>query len=260
MFLNVVREKHEQVKSVLHVLLDALSNNNQASKLTACEALNKVSNDLSSILAQADRPTWLTRTIEATRVFSVNNPKPEATRSGSSWSLLKALMGIYPEATQHEWVFEDEKVSYKFDVVFDKARNNSNLSELFDSLIANLGELISTGEIDSLKAIESFQRLIETLSQNKNSSYFSTIASWQFARTFTKNYIWKSLDNIPGVQTFKSAFEKSLKEMDVEIDNLHKEISSELKNKFDLSPQLALSHKKENPLYVLEDTESDKSV
>jgi len=117
-------------------------------------------------------------------------------------------------------------------------------------MISILEALLSTGTIDSVKAIEALKKLIATLSQNKDGSYFSTIASWKFVRTFTKNYIWKSLDNIPGVQTVKSAFEETLKEMDVEIEGLHKVISAELLEKFEITPSPALSHDSSNPLYI----------
>lgn len=259
MFQSVLREKHEQFKSGLLSLLDAISNNDQANKLAASKHLKKVGDELASILAQSDRPDWLVRIIEATRVFSKRNPEPTTITSGSSWELLKELLGLYPAVMNQKWVFEanDQMLAYNFDDVFARARSNSRLSELFDSMISSLETLLSTGGIDSLKAIEALKKLIATLSQNKNGSYFSTIASWEFVRTFTKNYIWKSLEKIPGVQTAKSAFEETLKEMNVEIEGLHKKISAELLQKFEITPSPALSHDSANPLYIENIKDSD---
>lgn len=252
MFQAVLREKHEQFKSGLLSLLDAISNNEQANKLMANKHLQKVGDELASILAQSDRPDWLIRINEATRVFAKRSPDKVTITAGASFNLLKELVSLYPAVMNQEWVFEDgdQMPAYNFDDVFARAKRNSRLSELFDTMISSLEALLSTGAIDSLKAIEALKKLITTLSQNKDGSYFSTIASWKFVRTFTKNYIWKSLENIPGVQTVKSAFEETLKEMDLEIEGLHRAISAELLEKFEISPSPALSHDSSNPLFI----------
>lgn len=252
MFLDVLQEKHAQYKGSLNALLDAFSNNDQAAKIDANLQLNKISKDLSSILAQADRPPWLVRAIELTGKFAKVNPNAETARSGSSWNLVKELILNYEEAIGYQWTLteQDESNACNFDVVFIEARKETNLTNLFDAMINDLEKLLATGQIDSIKAIDSLKKLLDTLSENKNGSYFSTIASWQFAKTFTKNVVWQSLEDIKTIKTIKTAFEKTLSDMDIEWDTLHKRISTELKEQFEIESNSSLSHDKKNPLYI----------
>ncbi|MBU1618262.1 MAG: hypothetical protein KJ556_17595 [Gammaproteobacteria bacterium] len=255
MFMNVVTERHEQYRSRLDDMLNALSNNNQAAKIEACKALSSISHDLSNLLAERDRPGWLMRTISCTESYSRKNKDANSIVSGSSWELLKELMNLREPAMAHAWSFSESNASaYDFDAVFARARNTSSVPDLFDSLIASLKQMLATGEIDSIKAIEALNKLISTLTQNKKSSYFSTIVSWQFARSFVKNALWASLDEITVVKPIKSAFEKTLAEMNVEVDRLHEEISTELKERFEIAPILGLAYDK-NPQIAADDSE-----
>lgn len=259
MFMKVVREKYDQFKSALSSLLSDLSNNDQAKKLESNNRLRKVAQDLSDILAAEDRPDWLNKTATVTTNFAKENPQPTTIRSGSSWRLLGELIAIYSEAMDHVWNFEeDSSDAYNFDEVYQRARKSSKLGELFDSLISELEILLNTGEIDSIKAIDSLKKLMKTLSENKNGSYFSTIASWQFLQSFTKNIIWESLNKVPGVQSTKVAFEKTLNEMDIEMDRLHDEITSELQERFSIEPNLALTHDSKNPLFIANNSMDDE--
>jgi glycogen synthase len=249
--MSVVREKYDQFKAALSSLLSDISNNDQAKKLESNNRLRKVAQDLSDILAVEDRPAWLNRTVTVTANFAKENPKPNSIRSGSSWRLLSELIAIYSETMGHVWNFEeDSSDAYNFDEVYQRARKSSKLDELFDSLISELEILLNTGEIDSIKAIDSLKKLMKTLSENKNGSYFSTIASWQFLQSFTKNIIWESLNKVPGVQSSKVAFEKTLNEMDIEMDRLHDEITSELQERFSIKPNESLKHDSGGPQLI----------
>lgn len=255
MLMSVVTERHKQYKSRLDGMLDTLSNNDQAKKLEACNALNESAVNLSNVLAAQDRPSWLETTINATDEFSRKNKKPSSIASGSSWALLQKLMGLRQHAMAHSWEFDQaNSTAYDFDAVFEQIRSTSSMIELFDTLIATLEEMLATDQIDSSRAIDALNKLLSTISQNKTGSYFSTIASWKFAHSFVKNAIWATLDEVPVIKPMKAAFEKTLKEMDLEVDALHNNIKIELKQKFDIVPTNALTNES-NPLAQLEDLE-----
>jgi hypothetical protein len=260
MFMNVIREKHEQYKSALTGLLSALSENDQTKQFETNSHLLKVSQELSSILAQEDRPPWLIETITVTGDYARKNKNPKAIASGSSWVLLQKLIELHQHGMAHSWNFESNSNStgYDFDAVFIDSRKNSNLVELFDSMIASLEKMLATGEIDSVRAIEAMQKLIATLSQNKNGSYFSTMASWEFVRSFTRNLVWEALGEIPGVQPVKAAFEKTLEETNIEMKKLQNDVASRLREHFDVVPQFSLTYYKEDPLMLEDHSEKDE--
>ncbi|MCE7519033.1 hypothetical protein [Vreelandella titanicae] len=260
MFMNVVREKHEQYKAALNSLLSALSDNDQAKKLETNNHLLKVAKELSSILAQEDRPSWLKETILATDEYARKNKNPKSIASGSGWALLQKLMNLRQHGMAHSWNFESaaNAKGYDFDAVFVESRKNSNLAQLFDSMIASLEKMLATGEIDSIRAIEALQKLIATLKQNKNGSYFSTMASWEFVRSFTRNVAWESLGAIPGVQPVKVAFEKTLEETNIEMKKLQDDVASKLRERFDVVPKASLTYKREDPLLLEDKSEKDE--
>ena len=109
--------------------------------------------------------------------------------------------------------------------------------------------MINSGEIDSITALKNLEQLIAIIKQNKSGSYFSVMMSWEFISGFTKNLVWQELSNLPGIKQLKSAFEKTVEEMDVELEEMHKSIADEMKNKYKTQVQaLTYKSKSENLL------------
>ncbi|MCW8880581.1 MAG: hypothetical protein OQJ89_08510 [Kangiellaceae bacterium] len=259
LFTNLVVEKHEIYKASLSSLLSALSDNDQKLKLNENSKLLDSSNDLAKILVVSDRPGWLNNTLIFTQEYKNKNKTPDSVVSGSSWQLLQAAMKIYDQAMNHNWTFTNQgnEKKYDFDNVYKKYRDESDLVNLFDSMIDTLNSMISSGEIDSIKATSALNELVSTLRQNRNSSYFSTMTSWEFIKGFTKNYTWEQIKSIPGVKSFKNAFEKTMSDMDMELDKLHQDIADEIKNKYQVKGQSSLSYKGNHKLMLDAKSESN---
>jgi hypothetical protein len=157
---------------------------------------------------------------------------------------------------KHKWTLSKDKIQtdFHFDEMYERFKKESRLTEFFDELISTLEKMIASGDIDSIKTVASLQQLLSLLKQNKSGSYFSVMASWEFMGAFIKNTLWESLDTIPVVKQLKKGFEKTVKEMDVELDEIHKSIADEMKSKYDTTvssltykkqSQNVLEHKKE---------------
>ena len=71
------------------------------------------------------------------------------------------------------------------------------------------------------------------------------MASWEFISVFTKNILWQELGNLPGIKQLKSAFEKTVKGMDIELEAMHKSIADEMKEKYKTTVH-ALTYKRRN--------------
>jgi hypothetical protein len=243
-FLRLVQEKHELLKTRLNELFRALSSDNHDEKVGANGLLLDACEDLSQILAVADRPSWLAHIINETRLYSENHQT-----SGHNFRLLNNIVGQRQQALSHSWSFENSSVAedYNFDSLYKKFKANSKLPQFFDSMVSTLEKMINSGEIDSLTALKSLEQLISIIKQNKGGSYFSVMASWEFITSFTKNLVWQELSNLPGIKQFKSAFEKTVKEMDIELETMHKSIADEMKNKYKTKVQ-SLTYKKTDNL------------
>ena len=73
----------------------------------------------------------------------------------------------------------------------------------------------------------------------------SLYRSWEFLGGFIKNTLWESLDSIPVVKQLKKGFEKTVGEMDIELEELHKSIAQEMKTKYDTTVN-SLTYKKQS--------------
>ncbi|MEW8436922.1 MAG: hypothetical protein AB2689_02095 [Candidatus Thiodiazotropha taylori] len=228
-FLRLVQEKHEQLKACLNDLFQAMASDNHDEKVNANAALLISCEDLSQILSSSDHPQWLTHLINETTLYNQKH-----NTSGHNFRLLNNIVGQRHNALSHSWSFEGPNVDtdYNFDSLYKRFKEESKLSSLFDSMILTLEKMVSSGEIDSLTAIKSLEQLISVIKQNQDGSYFSVMASWEFVTSFTKNLVWQELSNLPGVKQMKTAFEKTIKEMDIELHTLHTSIADEMKKKY----------------------------
>ena len=259
LYLNIILEKYANYKSKFISLLITLSENDQAKKVDASKELCDAASDLANILSEKDRPNWLKQTIIVTNTYGEQNIG-QSVRSGGAWTLLQKLMDIYPKpALEYDWssTSNGQVSGIDFDEVYRTYRGNSKIDKLFDSLIAVLKKMILCGDIDSITAVSALNELLETLKKNKDGSYFSTMASWEFAKSFTKNYVWEQLNSIPGVKPLQKAFFKTMGDMDLEMDKLHKNISDELKKKYQVKIQSTLKYRNSNQ-QVLEDKSSSE--
>jgi len=243
LLLNLVHEKYNTIKSRLSSMLNALSENNHKAKLDESVLLHDSAMDLANILATSDRPNWLNEIIASTNEFTSQHQDPNSIVSGSSWNLLQRLMKIYQPALSHKWNFSNHKGAYHydFDSIYQKYRDESDLESLFGALIESLETMVNSGEIDSITAINSLRELIEILEENKSSSYFSTLTTWEFVKSFTYNLVWEQLDSIPGIKPMRKAFEKTLSDTDIELKLLHKNIADEIKEKYKVTIENALT-------------------
>lgn len=258
LLLNLVNEKYGIIKSHLPSLLKVLSENDHKEKLNESVALNASAKELANILATSDRPNWLNKIIACTNEFISLHKDPDSIVSGSSWNLLQSLIKIYQPALNHKWDFSTQqgKNHYDFDSIYQKYREESDLETLFSALVDTLQKMVGSGEIDSITAINSLKKLINILEQNKSSSYFSTMATWEFVKTFTYNLAWEQFDSIPGIKPIKKAFEKTMADTDMELKELHKKIADEMKSRYQVTIQNALTYK---PNKLLENKSEDSS-
>jgi len=231
LFVRAVEEKHRECISSFNELMKEFSSFNQKGVEKANEDLHKKVQDLKLILAKADYPNWLERIGSGTKYY-INN----STINNSSHELLNILTSQKTDLNSHKWNFysADSDYVYSFEGIYNKYRAENELGELFDKLTNELESIIKSGEIDSMMALKSLEELMQLLKDNKNGSYFSVLASSEFASKFTGNLVWKGLAEVPGVKQFKEAFEETCQEMNIEVGKLKDHVSKEINKRFDL--------------------------
>lgn len=229
LLLRLVQEKHTAVKNSFADLFAKLTSENKQEKIKSAQVLYDDSKILLSILSKQDQPAWLIAIKDQTARF-ISHPN----NSNANQVLLNVLINHSKALKNHKWIFTEGSngFSYNFDEIYERFKSESRLPDLFDTMISTLEKMIETGEIDSIKTLDSLKKLLSMLKHNKSGSYFSMMASWEFLGGFIKNVVWESLDDIPGVKQLKKAFEKTICEVDIELEEIHKEIAGEMKSKF----------------------------
>lgn len=233
-FLRLVHERHDQLKNEVTNLSKIFLEGNKEQKQAQAEKCKNSADDLARALAAKDQPTWLKEIIRWTNWYISNYKTNEA-----AFTAYQKIMPHISLLNSHQWAFSESSgdEDFDFDQLYERHKKDSKLDDLFDSLINIIAQMISTGEIDSIRTKSSLERLLMLLQQNKDGSYFSVMASWEFLRGFLKNTTWAAIDSIPVLKQLKKGFEDTVDEMDIELEKVHESIKEEMRNKYDTAVQ-----------------------
>ncbi len=222
-FMRFVIEKHKDLISSLDQLVQALVGENAQNKVTKAEDALKKSKDLQSAIAKQDTPAWLPSLIQGLHYF--------VSKSWKQTQLINHLIENIAVIKAHKWAFEnsDEK-AFDFDSIYEHYKSESRIPELFDEIIKILEDIQSSGEIDSRTMTTALGKVLATLKQNRNGSYFSLNSAWEFLISFLKNYMWSELSKLPMLGSAMEALEKTIKETNEEMFRVHAAIEKEMSN------------------------------
>lgn len=222
-FMRFVMEKHKDVISSLDQLVQALVGENAPNKVAKAEDALKKSKDLQSAISKQDSPAWLPGLIQGLHYY--------VSKSWNQTNLINHLIENIAIIKQHKWTFENaEEKSFDFDSIYEHYKSESRIPELFDEIIKILEEIQSSGEIDSRTMTAALGKVLATLKQNRNGSYFSLNSAWEFLISFLKNYMWSELSKLPMLGSAMEALEKTIKETNEEMFKVHSAIEKEMSN------------------------------
>lgn len=219
--MRFVKEKHrELIESLNELVTHLVSEKLELKKSKADVALSK-SNDLKASISKQDTPDWLPYLIDALERF----------KSGA-WQqhdLINHLFICLQKIKEHVWIFDNpSEQAFDFDAIFQHYKSESRLSELFSEIITILEQIQSSGEVDSVSMMSALGKVIATLKQNKDGSYFSINSAWSFLVSFLKNYMWAELSKIPVLGTAMEALEKTIKETNEEMFRFHNDVQTRM--------------------------------
>lgn len=224
-FMRAVEERHQIFKNRLDELLEAVSGNDPQKKQGASKSAHESLQHLKQTISQADYPPWLGPIESKLHWYT---PRTKEEKSGKV--LLSTLIKLYSQIMKQQWNLDRPKgiSPVDFDSIYRLFYDESRAPELFEELLKQLQSIVDSGEVDSLKAIQSLEKLISTIRKNMRGSYFSTVGTLHFTTTLFKNYLWEELSKIPAIGSFLQAFSKTLSELDVEMSEVHTKLSERI--------------------------------
>ena len=225
-FLRFLRERFDAFRKALSGFLQALALDDRPKKLEHAKAVRAALDDLRRALSERDHPPWLGQLDAAISSYVTNI----ASTPKAGLQLLNTIMDLYPRIESQQWDFADSSsnAAVDFTAVYTEFYRESRVPELFDELVEELNRIVDSGEVDSLQAIKSLERLIATIKRNARGDFFSTRGAWEFAQVFMRNYGWELLESTPGIKQAVKALRKTMTELDLEFNQVHEQIRAKL--------------------------------
>lgn len=221
--LRLVKEKQTRVNQKLENFVSVMVRENLDQKYICAKSLLEASKELKGIIAVEDQPSWLNGLTTLLERFVEKNLKQEQT---IDW-----IMKSRHKIVTYQWNFESSSgKAFDFDSIFEQYKKESRLPDLFDEIITILENIKASGEVKTIAMFNGLSKVIATLKQSKNGSYFSMNAAWSFLINFVKNFMWAELSNVPGLSSLITALKETLGEMDKEMTKLHIDLEKEIDN------------------------------
>jgi len=215
------KEAREAVLACVVSFLMPSVNERQSAAQKAIEAVGRVVD----MLHVQDRPSWLDPLHHALKTAKSHHSEMHGIKH------IQRIANEYqPALDNHKWRLRDTDAAegFDFDSVYNKYKAENRIPELFDGIIGTLAEIIESGAIDSVRALDELRRIVATLQNARNGSYFATQNAWLFVVTWFRNTGWELLGDIPILGSAVRGLRKSFEDMNDGMQNLHQQMKVDL--------------------------------
>lgn len=220
-YYNSLDEKHKQLVKEYQAFFESLNSTQAEARLKAVQSLEERAQLLAAHLAVNDRPQWLTSLIQACTNYKSKSPKNQ--NVAEEFRIISRLEKV---AKEHQWDTSSNTVTplLDFDDIVETYRNKEVIQQLFNKLIASLEKIIASDELDSIKATEDLRRLIATLQKSKKGTFQAQIFSFEFAKTYVKNFALEWVKDTKIASVAHKAASETIDELDISMDKAKSDI------------------------------------
>lgn len=216
-YLRLMDQKHQALITALDALLHSLVDNNPESKKIHADRLYKAADDIKSLVAEHDCPSWLT-SLQAGISNYMNN-------QWNDFHLMNHNMELSKTVRNHRWdISVSAEAAVDFDSIFERYKSESRLGELFDEIIKILEDIQASGAIDSITITKALSKVIATVKKNRNGSYFSLDRAWDFLSAFLTNFFFEEMSKIPILGSALEALKKTVADTSEEMQKVHSQL------------------------------------
>ena len=224
-FQRTLDEKTKEARDALQTCIATFLSNSSNGRQPAAQAAIDAVGRVVDMLHPQDRPPWLDPLHAALKIAHSNHSDHQGIQN------IQRIANEYQIAlNRHKWrlIDIDATKGFDFDALYNKHKAENRIPQLFDEIISALNDIIASGQIDSVRAIDELRRILATLQNAKNGSYFATRNAWFFVATWFKNTGWEFLGDIPVLGAAVRGLRKSLEDMNDGMQNLHDQIQVDL--------------------------------
>ncbi|MFC1745786.1 hypothetical protein ACFL35_17470 [Candidatus Riflebacteria bacterium] len=189
--------------------------------------------ELASLVPKEESPQWLI-TLKTSLLNFVRTLNSDKIKSTSIF--IKKLMQVYSDIENYKWIYEEQaNLGIIFEDIFQKYKKESKINELFDKTVELLNKIADDENLDSIKALEKLNLVIALIHKNRDSSHFSIRACIKIVTNLIKNTIMVLLKHIPVYGKIFEVLERTIKDLNNEMDVIEQNTSIEIKEKYQMS-------------------------
>lgn len=222
--LNLIRERHSQAVVAFDNLIKAYTRADMQRIQDANQSLVDAIEKLKDVLAAQHWPTWLKELHSKTLLYHNNHANGPAT-----WKAhLEALMEYAKPLRGEAWHLSDVKPdALDVEAIVDRVRTENRIPDLYQATIDVLSRILESGEIDSVKAVNDLEKIIESLRAARKGSFSTQSFMWTFARKFAANLL-KNYAEESKIGPLIKAWNQTRDDLDGAIETTKEEIAREI--------------------------------
>lgn len=231
-YIKTIQWKLEQFHESLKDFLNVLTLQDAVAKHSAgLRALNDL-RELNKMIAPGERKPWLEKVEQSLGGYVAGNP------GDNGVSVLHMLFGHYAQLRSLSFASAEDlrPETEEIESIYLKYFDESKLPALFDELVFNLERIINSGQIDSIRAQESLERLVAAIRKNASGTAISRRAAITIAKTFIYNLSFELLEQLPFVAPVVKATRATVDDLSKEstrVDTLFRsEVETSVKRDF----------------------------
>ena len=223
-FEQSLREKYsEAVKATDSCIQLFLTNRADDAKQKQAVLAFKAVETLFDLLPRQHRPLWLNQLKSSLNTLKASPFSPTSLSAATS-----IATQLYPQMRGHDWRFDDGNDNgFDFDRIYEDYRDQNRISELFDEIVGWLQQIIDSGEIDSIRAVNELNHMIATLLAARAGSYFATRGAWYFFTQWMQNTGWELMGDIPVLGAAVRGLKQTLDDTNTAMEKMHNGIDAE---------------------------------
>lgn len=210
-YVDLLNESQQRLSLVIHKCIKSISGIEISTKQKSVSDLKDEIKHYLRIIPKSNYPIWLIQLQKATNISKIGD-------NYDYTNLLDTIVEYSKEALSNNWI--DDTID--FEAIYQKYRKESNVDLLFEELISLFEKIIENEELENEIMSKGLTKLISLIKVNKGKSKGSDTSIIDYILVFLKNYVIEFAKEIPVLKTIIISVQKTLKELNLEVNNIQK--------------------------------------
>jgi hypothetical protein len=210
-YLRVIHERFGIFKESLHNFKVIIACENREEKRKSANNVLAALDPLKAILSKSDQPNWIPPLETALKRYIAHIDRVDAI-IGMQDAVINAVSAV----ARQKWGDIKDDVLIDFGAIYRAEHAASALPTLFDQLISQLEQIVNSGAVDSIKTINSLEKLIAMARKTAGGDYLTTQGTLGFANVLFRNVGMEMLEKAPIVGPMVKGVRKTLEQLNLE--------------------------------------------